>query len=364
MSGSFDSFLWLNSNMANGLQIEQIHKSFGSTHALKGVDLAFNEGEIVAVLGPSGSGKSTLLAVIAGLEAPDAGDIYWKGERLTGIPPHRRGFGLMFQDFALFPHMNAFDNVSYGLRVSGKSKAEIRQQTSKMLDLVGLGGFENRDVNTLSGGEQQRIALARSLAPHPRLLMLDEPLGALDRNLRERLISDLRLILRRMEQTALYVTHDQEEAFTLADRIVLINEGKVEQIGPPQLLYQQPASLYVAKFLGLTNLLPGHIFKDEEGYQIKTEIGKLALSEQHREGPATILIRPDSMHLEEISPHFLEGWLRDIAFRGSFSRASVEINGVFLNFDLLSREKLPNTNDCLRLFYRPDQAFQIFNSSK
>jgi ABC-type Fe3+/spermidine/putrescine transport system ATPase subunit len=346
--------------MTEGLLISKATKQFGSTLALDEVTLEVQEGEIVAVLGPSGSGKSTLLAVVAGLEQPDAGEVYWKGEPLKDVPPHRRGFGLMFQDFALFPHMNVFNNVSYGLRM-GRMKADrIEQQVLEVLDLVGLAGFEKRDVNTLSGGEQQRVALARSLVPHPRLLMLDEPLGSLDRNLRERLILDLRHILKKMEQTAIYVTHDQEEAFTLADRIVLMNAGRIEQTGLAQELYRSPASLFTARFLGFSNLLPGKITRADGSFMIDTEIGRLPLAAEHREGTATLLIRPDAMHLTSINPYFIEGRLLETSFLGSLCRAVVQVNDTRLQFDFLSREKIPAAGECIRLYFEPKEAFLIF----
>jgi ABC-type Fe3+/spermidine/putrescine transport system ATPase subunit len=212
------------------LTVSQVAKSYGDTRAVVNVRFEVGSGEIVAVLGPSGCGKSTLLELIAGLEPLDRGEILWDGESLNHVPPHQRNFGLMFQDFALFPHRNVFDNVAFGMQMAHVSQEEIQNRVHEVLNLVGLPDFGGRDVNTLSGGEQQRIALARSLAPRPRLLMLDEPLGSLDRNLRERLVRDLRQILREQHLTAIYVTHDQEEAFAIADRVVVMNAGKVEQV--------------------------------------------------------------------------------------------------------------------------------------
>jgi ABC-type Fe3+/spermidine/putrescine transport system ATPase subunit len=258
-----------------GLELFDIYKSFGATQAVRGVSFEVAEREIIALLGPSGCGKSTVLALIAGLETPDSGDVRWDGISLLDTPPHLRGFGLMFQDFALFPHMSVLDNVAYGLRMARLPPGQVPLRVAEMLELVGLPGFEGRDVNTLSGGEQQRVALARSLAPHPRLLMLDEPLGSLDRNLRERLVLDLRTILRRMQQTAIYVTHDQEEAFVLADRVAVMNAGRIEQMDTPQSVYRRPASAFVARFLGFTNLLPGYSQQKDGRATIETKIGTL-----------------------------------------------------------------------------------------
>jgi ABC-type Fe3+/spermidine/putrescine transport system ATPase subunit len=346
--------------MTDGLLVSDVSKTFGVTRALDGVTLEVHEGEIVAILGPSGSGKSTLLSLVAGLEQPDSGSIAWKNEILGDSPPHKRGFGLMFQDFALFPHLNVYENVSYGLKMAGKRASLIQQQVLEILDIVGLGGFEKRDVNTLSGGEQQRVALARSLVPHPRLLMLDEPLGSLDRNLRERLIFDLRNILQKMEQTAIYVTHDQGEAFTLADRIALMNAGRIEQVGPPRDLYRNPVSLFVARFLGFSNLLTGEIIRSNGASFIETQVGRLPLEGDHPSGSATLLIRPDAMHLQGEAAHFLEGRLVETAFLGSLCKVQVQIGEIQMHFDFLSREDIPNTGECLRLYYYPREAFSIF----
>jgi ABC-type Fe3+/spermidine/putrescine transport system ATPase subunit len=345
-------------NPKNGLRLASIAKSFGETHALKDISFNVNRQEIVAVLGPSGCGKSTLLALIAGLETPDEGQVSWEGEPLTHILPFQRNFGLMFQDYALFPHMNVGENVAFGLRMKSISKRESIERTTKLLKLVGLDGYEQRDVNTLSGGEQQRVALARSLAPQPRLLMLDEPLGALDRNLRERLILELRLILGQLHQTAIYVTHDQQEAFILADRVVVMNSGKVEQIGKPREIYRQPASLFVARFLGLSNLFQGNISCPDGKQVVNTPLGTFSISTRYA-GEVTILLRPDSFHLNENGTEKLVGRVLETTFRGNTSRVIVEVNGVNLELEFLSSVSLPTSGEQIELSFDPLEAIQI-----
>jgi thiamine transport system ATP-binding protein len=224
---------------------------FGDHAALDGVDLSVHDGEIVAVLGPSGSGKSTLLRAIAGLEPLAAGTIAWHGTDLAGTPPHKRRFGLMFQDYALFPHKDVAGNVAFGLRMQGRAAPDVERRVAEVLALVDLEGFEHRSVTTLSGGEQQRVALARALAPEPRLLMLDEPLGALDRTLRERLTVDLEQLLHRLGMTSIYVTHDHAEARSIGDQLVVMRAGRVEQIGTPHDVVAHPANDFVAGFVGV-----------------------------------------------------------------------------------------------------------------
>ena len=218
--------------------------------AVDGVDLEVADGEIVCILGPSGSGKSSLLRAVAGLEPDARGAVAWDGDDLARVPPHRRGFGLMFQDHALFPHRDVQGNVAFGLRMQRLPRTEIETRTIDALALVGLAGFERRRIRELSGGEQQRVALARAIAAEPPLLMLDEPLGALDRALRERLVAELRALFVRLGLTTLFVTHDHDEAFALADRLVVMHAGRIEQVGSPAEVWQRPANPFVARFLG------------------------------------------------------------------------------------------------------------------
>ena len=245
------------------LRTEDIRVEFDGKIALDGVTLNVTEGEVVTVLGPSGSGKSTLLRVIAGLQRPDAGRVLLDGEDITAVPPHRRGIGLVFQDHALFDHRDVQGNVAFGLRMRGDSRNDIEQRVGELLELVGLDGYEQRSVGTLSGGEQQRVALARALAPEPRVLLLDEPLGSLDRRLRDRLLEDLERLFERISVTALYVTHDQAEAFALGDRVAIMRAGRIVQAGTPDALWARPADEDTARFLGLGNVRDGTIVRPE-----------------------------------------------------------------------------------------------------
>ena len=236
------------------LRVERLTVVFEGVTALAGVELEVAEGERVSVLGPSGSGKSTLLRAVAGLLRPDHGCVLLDGRDLAGVPPHRRGIGLMFQEGALFPHLDVAGNVGFGLRMTGMALQEREQRTAELLALVGLGGRGGRSVGTLSGGERQRVALARALAPQPRVLLLDEPLGSLDRPLRERLIDELIELFERLRLTVLHVTHDVAEAFAVADRVAVMREGRVVQHATPDGLWTRPADEWVARFLGMTNL--------------------------------------------------------------------------------------------------------------
>jgi thiamine transport system ATP-binding protein len=236
------------------LRVEDVSVRLEETLALDRAELDVGAGEVVTILGPSGSGKTTLLRVIAGLQRPDAGRILLDGVDLAPVPPHRRGIGLVFQDHALFPHRDVFGNVAFGLRMRGDTPERIAARVRHLLRLVGLEGLEHRSVGTLSGGERQRVALARALAPEPRVLLLDEPLGSLDRRLRDRLLEDLEDLFDELAQTAVYVTHDQTEAFALGDRIAVMREGRIVQTATPDELWAHPRDADVARFLGLGNV--------------------------------------------------------------------------------------------------------------
>jgi ABC-type Fe3+/spermidine/putrescine transport system ATPase subunit len=259
------------------LELTDIHKSYEAQPLLRGISFTVAAGETVCLLGPSGSGKSTLLRIIAGLETCEQGQVCWEGEDLASVPPHRRGFGLVFQDYALFPHLTVRENITFGLRMQKLPAAQIDLRTAEILEMVDLTSFGDRRVTDLSGGEQQRVALGRALAPKPRLLMFDEPLGALDRNLRDQLLNDLRRILHESGVPAIYVTHDQEEAFTLADRLLLLHDGCIVRSGTPEQVWGDPGTLWVAQFLDAGNIVPGIIRSDQPPYQVETSAGVLEL---------------------------------------------------------------------------------------
>ncbi|TXS57140.1 ABC transporter ATP-binding protein [Streptomyces sp. t39] len=294
------------------LQLEGVTVRFGDRPALDRVDLGVAEHEIVCVLGPSGSGKSTLLRVVAGLRAADAGRVLLDGSDQTRVPVHRRGVGLMFQDHQLFPQHDVAGNVAFGLRMHGAAAAERVRRTGELLDLVGLPGAERRSVASLSGGEQQRVALARALAPEPRLLMLDEPLGQLDRGLRERLVVELRGLFGRLGTTVLAVTHDQGEAFALADRVVVMRDGRIAQAGTPLEVWQRPASEFVARFLGFDNVVPATV----SGTAAATAWGKVPVPDGAPQGERTLLVRPSGVRLTAAGEG-LAAVVESMTFRGS-----------------------------------------------
>jgi thiamine transport system ATP-binding protein len=322
------------------LEVHEVWKQYQGSPLLCGVSLTLARGEVACLLGASGSGKSTLLRIIAGLEAAEAGQVSWEGKDLAAVAPHERGFGLMFQEYALFPHRNVLENVAFGLRMQNLPRSDVEQRAREALSRVDLSAFADRRVTDLSGGEQQRVALARALAPRPRLLMLDEPLGSLDRGLRDQLLADVRHILAADGTPALYVTHDQEEALAIADRLLLIHEGQIRRSGTPSQVYTDPREPWVAQFLGLGTLLPARVTRASP-LLVKSDLGVLApraSHARHRVGDeVTLLLRrtPAVLRRGTSTPrNTIRGNVTEVSFRGDSYRVTLECSAREVSFDL------------------------------
>jgi len=309
------------------LELIDIHKTYENKPLLSGISFTIDEGETICLLGASGSGKSTLLRIIAGLETPEGGQVLWDGVDLAPVPAYQRNFGLVFQDYALFPHLTVAENVAFGLKMQNMPQEDVKLRVTASLEQVNMGGFGHRSVTDLSGGEQQRVALARALAPHPRLLMFDEPLGSLDRALKDYLLEELRGILHESRTPAIYVTHDQEEAFVIADRLVLLHEGQIAQAGTPVGVSEHPKSAWVASFLGLGNVIKG---KWLGGGQVETKLGVLEVKYETETGEGesvALLIRPERVRLAE-NGNGLKGRVADVLFQKNGFRVTLE-NGLY-----------------------------------
>ncbi len=322
----------------SGLQIRNIQKSFGSQTALSSIDLEIRKGEFFSLLGPSGCGKSTLLRILAGLEPATSGEILWEGQPIQNLPARERPFNMVFQKYALFPHLSVFENVAFGLKLQKLGKAEIESRVREALDLVNLKGFERRLPETLSGGQSQRVALARALVNRPQIVLLDEPLTALDQKLREHMQTELRLLQRRLDLTFIFVTHDQEEAMLLSDRIAVMNGGRVEQVSEPRFLYERPGSLFSARFIGRRNELDVDAIESRDGWvdlalgvsRLKGRSACERLNEQGR-GGAHVFVPPERVRVltgsRGVTPglNHLEGAVVQILFRGASSEMTVDL---------------------------------------
>ena len=282
---------------------------------LRGISLDIKSREFVTLLGPSGCGKTTTLRIIGGFEQPDSGDVLFEGRRLNDVPPYRREINTVFQRYALFPHLNVAENIAFGLHIKKMNPAEIKLKTREMLSLVGLSGFEARDVTSLSGGQQQRVAIARALVCEPRVLLLDEPLGALDLKLRKDMQIELKRIQQRTGVTFIYVTHDQEEALTMSDRIVVMNHGVIQQVGSPTDIYNEPENAFVADFIGESNIIDGVMLEDRKVEFCDREFECVDSGFGHNT-PVDVVIRPEDLRLVYAGDGLLQGVVESIVFKG------------------------------------------------
>jgi ABC-type Fe3+/spermidine/putrescine transport system ATPase subunit len=315
------------------ITLRGLTKRFGGAHAVDGLSLEIRQGELVTLVGGSGCGKTTTLRMIAGFERPDAGEILFGDRVVNDVPPRKRGVGIVFQSYALFPTMTVGENIAFGLQVARWPAAKIRERVAEMVALTHLGGFEQRFANQLSGGQQQRVALARALARRPEILLLDEPLSALDAKIRLRLRGEIRKIQQDLGITAVYVTHDQEEALSIADRLAVMRSGRIEQVGRPEEIYARPATDFVADFIGIANLLPCRVLSAAEGL-VEWEGERLRVAPQTLLGAdrVTLSVRPEKLLvLAEGAPadgrNRVQGVLEVVTFLGAIVRLEVAVHG-------------------------------------
>ena len=308
------------------IKLRSIEKSFDGEQVLCGIDLDIHDKEFVTLLGPSGCGKTTTLRIIGGFESADTGDVYFDGERINDLPAHKRQVNTVFQRYALFPHLNVYDNVAFGLRVQKLKEEEIQKRVREMLEMTGLRGFENRRTATLSGGQQQRVAIARALINRPRVLLLDEPLGALDLKLRKDMQNELKRIQRETGITFIYVTHDQEEALSMSDTVVVMADGKIQQIGTPTDIYNEPVNAFVADFIGESNIIDGVMPEDNKarfaGHTFDCVDGGFAKNEA-----VDIVIRPEDVDVVPVEKGMLSGTVSGVTFKGDYYEIIVDVKG-------------------------------------
>lgn len=309
------------------IDLKDITVKYGDNVILDKLNLSINKKEFITLLGPSGCGKTTILRCIAGFVDPNGGDIVFEGKVINDIPPHKRKVNTIFQRYALFSHMNVFENVAFGPEIQKMSKPEIRKTVAEMLELVNLKGFEKRSVGSLSGGQQQRVAIARALANRPHVLLLDEPLGALDLKLRKDMQKELKAIQKRLGITFIYVTHDQEEALSMSDRVVVMDKGKIQQIGTPEDIYNEPVNAFVADFIGESNIVDAVMIKD---YYVRISGVVFDCLDKGFEPNEKVeaVIRPEDIKIHELgTKDTLPGKVTDVVFKGTFYETFVDVGG-------------------------------------
>jgi len=345
------------------LELKNVSKLFGAVAAVKDFNLAVEKGAFVSLLGPSGCGKTTTLRMIAGFETPDVGAITLDGADVTSVPPNKRGTGMVFQAYALFPNMNVRDNVAFGLEVTGHSKKEVDERVREMLALIRLEDTAKRFPHQLSGGQQQRIALARALAIRPRVLLLDEPLSALDAVVRVALRGEIRHIQLELGITTVYVTHDQEEALSISDRVVVMNQGLIEQVGTPEEIYRQPETRFVAAFIGTANQLSGTVVDRAQVRCGNTVLRAPVPSALNESSQVVVLVRPESIVIHATAPataqNILEGPIQTITFLGPITRVAVDVGGTRVVGDMTASHRAAFAHNQHVWLSFPPEACQV-----
>ena len=341
------------------IELKGITKSFDGEKVLNGIDLYIRDGEFITLLGPSGCGKTTTLRIIGGFETADEGSLYFDGAEISNVPAYRRHVNTVFQKYALFPHLNVYENIAFPLRLQKIGEEEIERRVTEMLRMVALVGFENKSVSTLSGGQQQRVAIARALISHPRVLLLDEPLGALDLKLRKDMQNELKNIQKAIGITFIYVTHDQEEALSMSDTIVVMAEGEIQQIGTPTDIYNEPKNAFVADFIGESNIVDGVMLSDGKvrmaGHTFTCVDGGFAPNE-----PVDVVVRPEDVDVVTPERGMLTGKVSSVTFKGVHYEIIVDIHGfkwMIQSTDYVAPEQY------IGLFIEPD-AIHIMKKSK
>ena len=312
--------------MAKLIELKGITKSFDGECVLNSINLYIRDGEFITLLGPSGCGKTTMLRIIGGFETADEGELYFNGAEISDVPPHKRKVNTVFQKYALFPHLNVYENIAFPLRMKKLPEEEIKTRVTEMLKMVALAGFENKSVSTLSGGQQQRVAIARALISHPKVLLLDEPLGALDLKLRKDMQNELKTIQKAIGITFIYVTHDQEEALSMSDTIVVMADGEIQQIGTPTDIYNEPKNAFVADFIGESNIVDGVMLEDKRvrmsGHTFDCLDGGYAKNEQ-----VDVVVRPEDVDVVTPEKGMLTGIVTNVTFKGVHYEIIVDIGG-------------------------------------
>ncbi len=341
------------------VELKNISKSFDGESVLSNVNLYINDSEFITLLGPSGCGKTTTLRMIGGFETPDEGDIYFNGVRINDVPPYKRHVNTVFQKYALFPHLNVYDNIAFGLRIAKVKEEEIRERVSEMLSLVNLRGFEKRNVSLLSGGQQQRVAIARALINKPKVLLLDEPLGALDLKLRKDMQVELKNIQTKTGITFIYVTHDQEEALSMSDTIVVMANGKIQQIGTPTDIYNEPVNAFVADFIGESNIIDG-VMLDDYSVRFAGHTFECLDKGFDRNEAVDVVVRPEDVDVVPVEKGMLSGVVTSVTFKGVHYEIIVDIKGFKW---MIQTTDYVAPNETIGVYVEPD-AIHIMKKSE